>query len=431
MTIGVLGVYLLKASTLLLLLYVFNKFLLSRETLHRLNRFLWISTVFISFTLPLIPFEFSAVGAETLASSQANISLDGLSQWSGAGQAGAVTWLPTIFRVATWIYLIGVIALCIYHAVAYLSIARVIFDKRNHCNREDHKELIESCEAQVRVTQKVHYILHNRDIAPFSFLNYVVLSHADIKENGREIITHELAHTSQHHSLDILMINLATIILWFNPAVWLTKRALQQVHEYCADDAVLAAGVNAKEYQLLLIKKAAGPRLYSMANSLNHSNLKNRITMMTKKKTPKGVAAKCLYIVPLSLAIMALFTTPLVAKTSKAIEGITLTEQDPPEEVKVVGYGVRDKETGTLEEIVLNIEPIKNPAFKTDGTVDQKILFVVDDVIWEGDISKIAAEEIASISVIKSGHESYSKLSYWDDKHKNEDYDGLILITKK
>ncbi|MFI3279409.1 MAG: M56 family metallopeptidase [Rikenellaceae bacterium] len=430
MTIGVLGVYLLKASTLLLLLYVFNKFLLSRETLHRLNRFLWISTVFISFTLPLIPFEFSAVGAETLASSQANISLDGLSQWSGAGQAGAATWLPTIFRVVTWIYLIGVIALCIYHAVAYLSIARVIFDKRNHCNREDHKELIESCEAQVRVTQKVHYILHNRDIAPFSFLNYVVLSHADIKENGREIITHELAHTSQHHSLDILMINLATIILWFNPAVWLTKRALQQVHEYCADDAVLAAGVNAKEYQLLLIKKAAGPRLYSMANSLNHSNLKNRITMMTKKKTQKGVAAKCLYIVPLSLAIMALFTTPLVAKTSKAIENITLTEQDPPEEVKVVGYGVRDKETGTVKEI-LDIEPIKNPAFKTDGTVDQKILFVVDDVIWEGDISKIAAEEIASISVIKSGHESYSKLSYWDDKHKNEDYDGLILITKK
>ncbi len=434
MTIGWLGVYLLKASILLILLYIFNKFLLGRETLHRLNRALWLATVVISFTLPLLPMEMGEWGSQVVASGGSALWLEGVEEVTlEADLTQGTLLLEKVVKSLFWIYLCGAIALLIYHLVAYGSIVRQISRYKNQ-DFGAFKELFGLCEAEIGICRKIHYVVHDKDIAPFSWLNFVVLSREDLTTNGREIVNHELSHTKQNHSWDLFLINAATIILWFNPAVWLTKQALQQVHEYCADDAVLTAGVNAKEYQLLLIKKAAGPRLYSMANSLNHSNLKNRITMMTKKKSQKGVAAKCLYVLPLSLAIMALFATPIIANTSKAIQSVTLTEQEQKQTkdtVKVIGYGVKDKETGTVGEI-LQVRSIDGSAFVVSGNMeDHKILNIVDGKIWEGDIRELSADDIASISVIKGGHESYHKLPYWDDKHKCEDYNGVIVITSK
>ncbi len=433
MTIGWLGVYLLKASILLILLYVFNKFLLGRETLHRLNRALWLSTIVISFALPLLPMEMGEWGSQAVATSGSSISLEGVEEMAlEMDSAEAISWLDLAVKSLFWIYLCGVAALLIYHLAAYYSIVRLI-SKNINKDLGEFKELFDLCEAEIGASRKIHYVVHDKDIAPFSWMSFVVLAREDLRENGREIINHELSHTMQNHSWDIFLVNAATIILWFNPAAWLTKQALQQVHEYCADDAVLTAGVNAKEYQLLLIKKAAGPRLYSMANSLNHSNLKNRITMMTKKKSQRGVAAKCLYIVPLSLAIMAFFTSPLIAKSSKTIEGVTLTEQEQKKDttVKVIGYGVKDKKTGAVGEM-LQVRSVDGSALSlSESMEDQKILHVVNGEIWEGDIRELSADDIASISVIKGGHESCSKLPYWSDKYKCEDYDGVIAITLK
>ena len=103
----------------------------------------------------------------------------------------------------------------------------------------------------------------------------------DLQEDNRAIVEHEQAHIRLRHSWDLLLAQACIVVQWFNPAAWLVKQELQNIHEYEADEAVLASGVNAKEYQLLLIKKAVGSRLYSLANSLNHSSLKKRITMST------------------------------------------------------------------------------------------------------------------------------------------------------
>ena len=73
--------------------------------------------------------------------------------------------------------------------------------------------------------------------------------------------------------------------MWMNPLVWLMESSFRDVHEYEADDAVLRSGVNASQYLLLLVKKAVGSSSYALANSFNHSLLKNRITMMLKKKS--------------------------------------------------------------------------------------------------------------------------------------------------
>ena len=138
-------------------------------------------------------------------------------------------------------------------------------------------------------------MVHRQAIAPFSWMKYIVISRKDLEENGREILIHEAAHIRHRHSIDLLIANVCVFFQWFNPGAWLLKQELQNIHEYEADETVINEGVNAKDYQLLLIKKAVGTRLYSMANSFNHSKLKKRITMMLKEKSSPWARMKYLY----------------------------------------------------------------------------------------------------------------------------------------
>ena len=131
-------------------------------------------------------------------------------------------------------------------------------------------------------------------------MHWIVIARKDLEENGREILIHELAHIRNRHSWDLLLADLCIFVQWFNPAAWLLKQELQNIHEYEADETVLREGVNARNYQMLLIKKAVGTRLYSMANNFNHSSLKKRITMMLKEKSNPWARAKYLYILPLA-----------------------------------------------------------------------------------------------------------------------------------
>ncbi|MBO4772463.1 MAG: TonB family protein, partial [Bacteroidales bacterium] len=137
-------------------------------------------------------------------------------------------------------------------------------------------------------------------------LKYIFMNNADYNENSREILVHEMAHISYRHSIDLIFIDLACCAQWFNPAVWLFRRELCAVHEFQADSVVLASGFNAKKYQTLLIKKAAGRNWNSVANSLNHSNLKKRITMMSIQKKSASAAFKAL--LPVAVAALCAVT---------------------------------------------------------------------------------------------------------------------------
>lgn len=172
------------------------------------------------------------------------------------------------------------------------------------------------------VRRKVVLLVHTRQTAPFSWMRYIVVSEKDMREDGKDILIHELSHVRKGHSLDLILTDLLILFQWFNPAAWLLKQSIQQVHEFQADDAVLKAGINAKQYQLLLIKKAVGIRRYSMVNSFNHSKLKKRITMMWKKKSSKWALAKCLYALPLAFIAVTAFATPEISTRLSEISSV-------------------------------------------------------------------------------------------------------------
>lgn len=326
MAIGAIGVYLLEVSIFMVILYIFNKWMLSRETFHHFNRYLWLVTIVGSFLLPTCIVGITIVN-EVLPN-VAKESIQGAIVAGGAVVEQSTFDISFIVKVFFFIYFCGFTTLLIYNLSLYCSLLQVLWRNPYKLDNQNDTNLsfqFAEYERQLGIDFKVHYIIHNEELSPFSWFSYVVVSRNDIEDSCREIIMHELSHVKQLHSLDLLLANITTIILWFNPASWLVKRALQQVHEYCADESVLLSGVNAKKYQLLLIKKSVGSRLQSISNTLNHSNLKNRITMMLKKKSSMMATAKCLYAIPVLFLLISLLSSPIVAQSVDVVSDVKVT----------------------------------------------------------------------------------------------------------
>lgn len=128
------------------------------------------------------------------------------------------------------------------------------------------------------------------------------------------------------------------------PAVWLLKQELQNVHEYEADESVIAHGVDAKHYQLLLIKKAVGAqRFTSMANSFDHSKLKKRITMMLKQKSNPWARLKFLYVLPLAAVAVAAFARPEISRRLENISEVEFAEVLTSRQDKKMSQAEKDK----------------------------------------------------------------------------------------
>ena len=160
---------------------------------------------------------------------------------------------------------------------------------------------------------KYKLIVVSEPISSFCWGKYIVVSVSDYSQQSTDgILLHETMHLRYRHTLDLLCMQCLLILYWFNPAIWLLKRELQEVHEFEADNGVLNTGIDATRYQLLLVKKAVGTRLYSMANGFNHSKLKKRITMMLKERTNRWARLKLLFVVPVMGGALYAFAQPEV-----------------------------------------------------------------------------------------------------------------------
>ena len=268
---GTLLIYILKSSVCLAVFYLFYKLLMSRETFHRFNRFSLLGLMIICSIIPFVKISIEnpteavqgAVSMDELLTAPVIINSD------IAPQSNDYSAMEYVIFFATAIYIIGTLFFA----------AREIFQFRKVLNIT-HKGTEEDISLYINNNVKnIKLIVTDENISPFSWMNRIVISRTDLKENGREILCHEMAHISNHHSIDLIMADICILLQWFNPASWLIKSELQNVHEFEADETVIRKGIDAKNYQLLLIKKAVGSRLYSIANSFNHSKLKKRITI--------------------------------------------------------------------------------------------------------------------------------------------------------
>ena len=287
-------IYLSYSTLALAALYLLYKVLMSYETLHRLNRVLLLGFVVLSAVLPLCrievveelpavePVEFVAPMADSVV-------------YEVAESFNYTALLQMAFFV---LFLLGVVVMIVRLVISIMSVKRII--------RSGEQQYLEG---------GVTLTIVDKPISPFSWFGHIVVSRADIEQNRDIILTHEMAHIRLRHSWDVLAVDLALCFWWFNPAMWLLRRELQSLHEYQADEEVLNSGIDAQTYQLLLIKRAVGSRLHSVANCLNHSNLNKRITMMCKKTSSRWSAAKALLVLPLvAVSLAATATTVYVPR---------------------------------------------------------------------------------------------------------------------
>lgn len=183
----------------------------------------------------------------------------------------------------------------------------------------------------IRSGDKIHQkdytlvIIDTDQVAPFSWIKYVVINRTDYDNNLSSIITHELKHVSCHHWLDLLIGQMVCIINWFNPTAWLMRDELMLVHEYQADMAVIDSGYDVQQYQMILIRKAVGTRFPSLANSLNHSKLKKRITMMYQEKSGAGRKFKALALVPMLALALGVAAVPTVRAAVSTISSSNIS----------------------------------------------------------------------------------------------------------
>ena len=320
---GTFFVYILKSSVCLALFYLFYRLLLSKETFHRFNRVALLGILFLSLLIPLL----EVTTAQPTEMAHTMLTLEQLLAMVDFYSQDTVAVAPVEVKEIT---LSGIqITLVIYLAGIVFFACRNIYSliRLFLLLRSGRKEIFHS---------GIRLIIHNKEIAPFSWMKYIVISEADLEENGREILIHETAHISNHHSVDLLVADLCIFFQWFNPASWLLKQELQNIHEYEADETVIKEGVDAKQYQLLLIKKAVGTRLYSMANSFNHSTLKKRITMMLKEKSNPWARLKYVHVLPLAAIAVTAFARPEISQKAKEISAVKVNDLAAIVETKTV-----------------------------------------------------------------------------------------------
>ena len=276
--------YDLKVAVLVAAFYMFYRLLLSRETFHRVNRLVLLTTAVASFILPLCVITLHKTVVVS-GDGSGLITLDGLDMVEVAEPQ-----MPFWQTVAVVVFFAGMAASLGFTLYNIFQVWRLI-------SRSEHHQQPDGTVVCVA----------DREVSPFSWMHYIVLSPSDYEAQDASVLAHERGHISLHHSLDVVLVDTLTALQWFNPAMWMLRQDLRAIHEYEADAAVLSQGINMRQYQYLLIQKAVATCGYSVANGITHSTLKNRIHMMlTNKKTNRASWLKLLAMLPIVGTALAL-----------------------------------------------------------------------------------------------------------------------------
>ena len=307
---GALTLYALKSAVVLAVLYLPYTLLLKRETFFALNRGVLLGIVVLSLVVPCldIPVWHSDLSDRLASQSESlrAVTLPAVVVTAVEAQADAQLRQTDhsdlyLMYALVGLYMAGLLVCLAWKAFNLLRLVRFM---SSGCLWTDKRD-----------GMTIH--CHTERVTPFSWMRNIVINEAD-DDDRSPVLLHETAHVRLRHSWDTLLLSLAEAVQWFNPCIWMMDDSLREVHEYEADDAVLRRGIPAESYQLLLIRKTVGEQRFAMANAFNHSLLKNRITMMNRKKSSKWASAKMLYIVPVTLACLNAFASAPAAEQEQA-----------------------------------------------------------------------------------------------------------------
>ena len=384
---GALLLYILKSTICLILFYLGFKALLSNDTFFRFNRWVLLGGIGICMLLPVIKIQTSEplliqqpiIHLEKMIAGEETVAIhlpdnnSGMDITPVTGPARMIDW----GQIIALLYWAGVVFCLMTTLLSFRKMFVLIRSGRKLQQGRYTLIIVPSC------------------VSPFSWGRYIILSEEDYEKYPDEILTHEMMHLKSHHSIDLLFMECILWLHWFNPAIWLLKRELKDIHEYQADKGVLTLGIDATKYQLLLVKKAVGSSLYTLANSFNHSKIKKRITMMLKGKSNNWARLKLLLLVPVGLIVLNAFARPEVNRQLETLVQ-SKDKETPPEEQQDMKSFFKTELDSYMKKVEpqTRFEPDEIIAFMKKNT-EPKDLFInaKGDVLLNNDFANYKEKE--------------------------------------
>ena len=410
--------YLLRVSISAAVLYGCYKLFISKTTFYSTNRIFLLAVFVITLIIPLFTIQLPEINWFQQPETEiTNLSvLENVTVIKETPETLPEKEIPwqSILLIA---YLTGAGICLLRYAVGSVRMMLIIRSARKVSMPDDNPLYISE-----------------QNIAPFSWMRYMVISKKDFTEENADIIRHEQAHVAHRHSVDLTLVDMYCILFWFNPFTWLLRNELRNVHEYQADAAVLENRNDYREYQLLLIRHCVGEHKFSVAINFEFNNLQKRIQMIMRTKSSNKM--KWLYssvIFSCLIATTILSVSPLQAKEpqkAKVTENTTVITDSLLGKVtnrKIIVKKVTDfpdSLQGDKKIIIKEKRTDKDGKTETIeiNSIGEKPLMIVDGLPVRS-IDNINPNDIESISVLKDK----SATAIYGEKGKN----GVILITTK
>ena len=288
-----LFIYIAKSAGLITLFYCAYYFLLRKETFFNSNRWFLLSGLITSAILPLAVYtKVIWVNPTPLA----NVNYSSFNSAQIEKDIFDINWNFVLISI----YSIGFLALLIKFAFDFYSLNAVLKGK------------------QIKQQADFKFIDINENIAPFSYFEYIVYNSSMYTASELEsIIEHEKVHSDQNHTIDVLISRAFCILFWFNPIMWLYKKAIIQNLEFIADAAAAQKIADKKAYQYTLLKITTHESCLSITNHFYQSLIKKRIVMLNKNQSKKRNSWKLYVVIPALVAFAILFQIEVIAKEKK------------------------------------------------------------------------------------------------------------------
>ena len=295
-------IFILKFSACLAILLLFYKVLLEHLAIHRFKRIYLLSSILISVIIPLI-----TITEYVIANNNSNASIVEFTELTSDNSFSIWSYLSYFALI---IYLTGVI------------IFSFRFFKNIH-------QIFNRIKSNPKLKQTYHTkVLLSNLITPHTFFSYIFLNKIKFENQQipTEVLLHEETHAKQKHSIDVLFIEIVQIILWFNPLIYIIKQSIKLNHEYLADQNVLRQGISAKKYQQTILAYSSHASHPTLANAINYSLIKKRITVMKTQTSKLSARIRSLFLLPLLAILIFSFSSKKIVEVEQTKSNNTLTE---------------------------------------------------------------------------------------------------------
>jgi len=330
--------YLWEFSLILIICWGFYKLVLEKLTFFELNRSFLIGTLLLALITPFLSFKFFN-GPDIIREITLPTVFIGEAVDTSPGIWNLFNWTEALLAV----YLVGFSVSFVHFLIGLV------------------KSFLLLKSAKRIKTEKVTFAIHNQ-FQPASFFHYILLP--EFKPNDseqRQIILHESIHVEKKHSVDLLLVQIAKVVLWFNPVVYFFEQSLREVHEFQADQGVTQS-YSSFDYSRLLVRLVSGQRSIQCIHHFSQFQTKKRIIMMNKKKSDQNQKGRFLMVIPLVAVLVFAFACEQELSDSSPVVIEETSDLQPNSD------GTVTLDNSTSEEVI--IEEI-SPASEVFDVVEQ------------------------------------------------------------